>query len=373
VAPKRKELDVHRLTRILASALVAAAALVVAGAAMASGGNSVYTLTNSATGYGNAVAVFDRAGDGSLTPAGTVLTGGLGTGAGLGSQGALTLAGNHLVAVNAGSNTISLFRVGAHGPGLRDIEPSGGLRPISVTVDGRLVYVLNAGDGVSTAPNIAGFWIWHQRLVPLAGSTQPLSGLTANPAQIQFTPGGNRLVVTEKGTSLIDTYKVGFGGYASGRVSTPAAGATPFGFDIDNKGRLFVSEAVASQVSSYAIAGNGSVTGITTGVVDHQGAACWVAVNDNGKYAYTANASTGSISGFAIDKSGGLTLLNANGLTASVPRPLDLAFSDGSRYLYALANGATRIDAFRVNADGSLTPLGSTPGVGSGMAGLAAS
>jgi 6-phosphogluconolactonase (cycloisomerase 2 family) len=285
----------------------------------------------------------------------------------------LTLDRKRLLAVNAGSNTISLLRVGAHGPGLRDVDPSGGVRPISVTVDGRLVYVLNAGDGATTAANIAGFWIWHQRLVPLPASSRPLSAFAPDPAQIQFTPDGRHLVVTEKATNLIDTYSVGFGGYASGPVSTPAAGATPFGFDIDDRGHVIVSEAVASQLSSYAIAGNGSLTPITPGVVDHQGAACWVAVTDNGKYAYTANASTSSLSGYAIDNDGGLSLLDASGLTASVPAPLDLAISEGSQFLYALSNGAHRIDAFRVNGDGSLTAVGSPPGIPVGAAGLAAS
>src|SRR5687768_14472054 len=65
-------------------------------------GGVVYTLSNAST--GNAVLMFARAADGSLTPAGSFATGGLGTGGGLGSQGALILArgGQLLFAVNAG-------------------------------------------------------------------------------------------------------------------------------------------------------------------------------------------------------------------------------------------------------------------------------
>ena len=72
---------------------------------------AVYTLTNSAA--GNAVAVYDRDNGGHLTPAGSYSTHGLGTGAGLGSQGAVILSkGNKwLLAVNAGSNEISTFSV----------------------------------------------------------------------------------------------------------------------------------------------------------------------------------------------------------------------------------------------------------------------
>src|SRR6266566_5968638 len=64
---------------------------------------NIYTLTNQIA--GNAVAVFSQARDGSLTAAGSVSTGGLGSGSSLGSQGSLTLShdGRWLFAVNAGS------------------------------------------------------------------------------------------------------------------------------------------------------------------------------------------------------------------------------------------------------------------------------
>src|SRR5436305_1920706 len=93
---------------LFALALLPAFALGSGGAALARGNvGAVYTLTNAAA--GNRVAVFDRASDGALTPAGTYSTGGLGSGDGLGSQGALALSqGNKwLFAVNAGSNEIS--------------------------------------------------------------------------------------------------------------------------------------------------------------------------------------------------------------------------------------------------------------------------
>ena len=82
----------HRGT--VALFVLCAGMLLAAGTAGAEGGNhragAVYTLTNSAA--GNAVAVFDRANDGTLTPNGTFPTGGTGTGANLGSQGAVILS-----------------------------------------------------------------------------------------------------------------------------------------------------------------------------------------------------------------------------------------------------------------------------------------
>src|SRR3989454_10128051 len=91
----------------------------------------------------------------SLTVAGTVATGGTGTGSGLGSRGALALSddGRWLFAVNAGSNDVSIFRVGPAGLSLTSRIPSGGTQPVSLTVHGNLLYVLNGG----VSGNIAGF------------------------------------------------------------------------------------------------------------------------------------------------------------------------------------------------------------------------
>jgi hypothetical protein len=190
---------------------------------------SVYTLTNSTA--GNAVAVFERAKDGTLTPNGTYPTGGTGTGSNLGSQGAVILSenGHHLFAVNAGSNSISQFRVTHDGLDWQATVPSGGASPISLTLHGRVLYVLNAGG----AGNISGFVAKRNGLTPLAGSTRPLGAGSAGPAQVSFAPNGKTLVVTEKASSTIDTYAVGPHGVAGPPIVNAAIGGTPFGFDFD--------------------------------------------------------------------------------------------------------------------------------------------
>jgi DNA-binding beta-propeller fold protein YncE len=360
----------------MAIALAAGALIVTAAPAMASNGGAVYTLTNAAG--ANEMAVFDRTAAGSLTPAGTVPTGGLGSGDGLGSQGALVLEGRRLLAVNAGSNTISLLRARPSGLALRDVAPAGGIRPISLTVHGRLVYVLNNGDATTPA-NIAGFWIWRGRLFPLPGSSRPLSAALPGPAQIEFAPDGRQLVVTEKATNRIVTYRVGFLGYASSPTVQPSAGQTPFGFAFDNRDHLIVSEAFggapdASVVSSYGLASDGTVTPIDPNVATTETAACWVVVTENGRYAYATNTGSASVSGYGIDHGGDLALLNADGKTAnSGAGPIDAALSRGSHFLYVLAGGAHEIDAYRVNGDGSLTALGATSGLPATSVGLAAS
>ena len=261
---------------------------------------------------------------------------------------------------------------------LRDVAPSGGVRPISVTSHGRLVYVLNNGDATTPA-NITGFRIWHGQLFSLPGSSRPLSADAPGPAQIEFSPDGRQLVVTEKATNRILTYRVGFFGYASGPRIQLSAGQTPFGFAFANRRHLIVSEAFggapdASVLSSYELGFDGTVTPISPNVATTETAACWVVVTENGRYAYTTNTGSASVSGYAVGNDGSLSLLDADGKTANTGAgPIDAALSQGSRFLYVLASGAHQIDRFRVNGDGSLSALGAVGGLPASSVGLAAS
>jgi 6-phosphogluconolactonase len=338
---------------------------------------AVYTLTNSAT--GNAVAVFDRDRNGLLTPAGMYPTGGRGTGAGLGSQGAVIFSNNTkwLFAVNAGSNDISVFSVDPVGLTFIDRESSGGSMPISLTVHKDVLYALNAGG----AGSITGFNVMGDgTLVPIPGSTRPLSGSGTGPAQVQFSPNGRVLVVTEKNTNLIDTYTVDKNGIASGPTSYPSSGATPFGFTFIGNDTIVVSEAHggpagSSAVSSYAVSPTGALSIISGSAQTHQNAACWVVATRNGQYAYSTNAGSGSLSGFGVDGGGNLNLLTPDGrtgVTGDGSTPIDAAVNNNSHYLYALLGGAHGIAQFEIQPDGSLVNLGTVPGLPAGDSGLAA-
>jgi len=182
------------------AAFGAAIALSVPGVATAheSATGLVYTETNASG--GNAVLACARAGDGSLTAIGSFATGGLGSGGGLGSQGAVTLAGDGRwqLAVNAGSNDISTFRVRDDGGlVLTDHTDAAGTDPVSLTANGHVVCVLDAGG----SGNIAGFRLAGGSLHHLAGSGRPLSGLARNPAEIAFSTDGEFLVATERATT----------------------------------------------------------------------------------------------------------------------------------------------------------------------------
>ncbi|HVP01021.1 MAG TPA: beta-propeller fold lactonase family protein [Solirubrobacteraceae bacterium] len=369
-------MSVRRIT----TSLLAAAALPLAlgaPAALADGpfdgggghGPAVYTSTNGAA--GNAVLAFSRAPGGGLRPAGAFATGGTGTGAGLGNQGALALDHGRLYVVNAGSGDISVLDARHERPALRQRIGSGGATPISLTISGNVLYALNAGSG-----GIAGFRIVRDGLLrPIPGAARPLAG--AGPAQIAFSPDGRTLVVTEKATNTIDTFAVGADGVAGPAVSRPSNGATPFGFDFDAAGHAIVSEAQggaagASTVSSYSVVG-GTFTSISASVPDFQGAACWVAVTRSGRFAYVANTGSNDVSGYRIAPDGSISLLDPDGVTAVAgAAPADVAEGTAQRALYVRNGGDGTISSYRELPDGSLVPTGTVGGIPAGASGLAA-
>jgi 6-phosphogluconolactonase len=360
---------VQRRILLLGVAVLALAAAAAAGTASAApkSHGAVFTLGNSPA--GNAVLVYDRDASGALTPAGSYATGGTGTGANLGSQGALVLSsnGHRLFAVNAGSNSVTEFRVNGDRLTWITTVPSGGTMPISVTYRSHVLYVLNAGG----AGNIAGFSAQGHTLVPI--STRPLGTGSAGPAQVSFTPDGGALVVTEKASSTIDTYAVDSHGRAGAPTVLASAGGTPFGFDFGG-GHLLVSEAAGS-ASSYTVSAAGASV-ISGAVTTHQAAPCWLVATHDGRYAYTANGGSGTISGFSVSSGGALSLLDASGVSANIgagSHPLDETITSDGSLLYNLTDGLHRISGFRIGADGSLSSAGSLAGLPVGAAGIASS
>lgn len=347
---------------VLALALLAVGMVALTGSASAASAGVVYTESNSSS--GNAILVFQRATNGTLISAGSFSTGGTGTGVNLQTQGALVLTPNWIIAVNAGSNDVSVV-ARSNGQVLSRVS-SGGTMPVSVTTNGSLVYVVNAGSN-----NISGFKLSSSgKLSPIANSTRPLSGSGVGPAEILFSSNGEVLVVTEKNTNLIDTYAVGTNGVATGPTTHHSNGATPFGFAFAPHSTLVVSEAAASAASSYHLAGEGVLQLISGSVVNGQAAACWVAIA-KGQFAYTANAHNGTISSYTVGSNGSLKLLKG---VAGAPGggPLDEATSSLDQFLYVLNPSTGVINAFAINNNGSLTPLANTSGIPASATGLVA-
>jgi 6-phosphogluconolactonase (cycloisomerase 2 family) len=364
-------MSTSRLLRLAAaSTLTAAIGLVATGvqagasaATPASTGHAVFVETDATA---NTIVSYQRAGDGTLSYAGTFLTGGAGAVAAnahadpLASQGGLTLVDQNreLIAVNPGSDTVSVFAV--NGATLRLVQQigSGGLFPDSVAVHGDLVAVLNAG-GVGS---VAEYRLHGGELVALADGVRSLGldnttppDFTHGPGQVGFSPSGRFLIVATKlSGNAYAVFPVGEGGaLAATATLTPAQNAVPFAFSFDSVGHLVGVEASNSSLSTYTINADGSLTALGT-VSDNAGALCWVA-NARGVF-YGANAASGTVSSFRVAPDGTPTLLAATAGVAHAGTTDSSASPDG-RFLYVESGGAGTLDTYVVNQDGSLTAL----------------
>jgi 6-phosphogluconolactonase len=363
---------------VLILGLAAAAAAAVPAAASASTGDSPvvgHVYVNDNTAGTNTIGGFDRHADGKLTPeAGSpFVAGGAGTGAGLASQGAIQITpdGRFLLAVDAGSNQISVLRI--HSDGSLSLVPggvvsSGGLLPDSIAVHGNLVYVANSGSGGS---NYTGFRLgFNGRLFPIARSTVTLAA-SAAPADVLFNGTGTKLAGTEVGTSQIDSFTVGFGGRLTAAPGSPfpAQGLGPFGseFRPTNPSQLFVSNAHnvgagTGTISAFSDSFNGTLTPVAgSPFADDQTAPCWVEITHDGQFLFTVNTGSGEISRYQISPNGVLTLLGSTPVSATGGvGAVDARLSPDGRFLYVDESRIGAVGTFAVNG-GSLTELATSP------------
>lgn len=343
---------------------------------------AVYAMTNSSD--GNEIVAFTRSINGTLKYLDRYDTKGVGSGGEidpLGSQGSLILsnpssiasAKRWLFAVNAGSNQISTFGVQESGLELYDLVGSGGEFPVSLTEHGNLLYVLNAkGAAVIknrkaySGGNITGFRIGSDgRLRIIPKSTRPLSiREEVNPAQIQFSPDGKFLIVTEKTTNIIDVYQVKEDGLAEGPITYHSIGETPFGFVFDQKDRMIITEAAdgvpnASSASLYELGYHGGIHITSSSVPTYQTDGCWIAVTNDGRLGFISNTISNTITALEIIDDQ-ITIVQDDGIAAKTGDksfPIDLALSQDNRFLYVLNAGLGTIGTYEVQQNGDLRPI----------------
>jgi len=360
--------------------------------ATAAGGGMVFVQSNDPE--RNSILAFRRAADGALTAAGEYPTGGRGGAQKdnpfdpLASQESLVFDRglNMMIAVNAGSNSVTTFRV--RGDKLTDARTvkSGGDFPASIAVSGRTVYVLNAGG----TTNVTGFRLTREGLRPLPGSTRTLSVtndavplFTDSPPQVGFSPDGRHLLVTTKSKNTIEVFAVSRHGTLSAQpVTTTSNGDVPFSFVFDQAGHLLVTEAAKSGVTSYTLRSDGTLDVVTPSVESGQQVLCWIA--RAGEFFYGTNPGSSTISLYTVDGKGAVNIGGKDGVIADAggpeavaevtaaaqaadedpdakpakapgAGPIDLAATADGTLLYVQNTLAGTIEGFRVAANGDLT------------------
>ncbi|HJQ74832.1 MAG TPA: beta-propeller fold lactonase family protein [Gaiellaceae bacterium] len=373
--------------------LAAAVAAVAAGGAAASPAGPHasrvvgHVYVNDNTAPANTVAGWDRHADGSLTPiAGSPFAvGGSGRGRADASQGSLQLSadGRYLLAVDAGSNQISVLRI-KHDGKLQRVGhspvSSGGVNPVSIAVHRNLVYVANAGPGAAAGDtNYTGFRLdGGGHLRPIPNSTYVLPN-DSQPGQILFNRDGTRAAGTRIATSLIDSFVVGHDGRltpAAGspydaQAFSPPQGFGQFGseFSPTNADQLFVSDAHTAAggaafpglVSSFTDASDGTLTPVGAPVANDGSAACWIEVSHDGRFLFDVNTASASISSYSIGAGGALTFLQSTGPGQIGGGAEDARLSPDGATLWVVEAGTNGVTGFTVDG-GTLTPLAAADG-----------
>ena len=380
----------------------------------------VYVMSNRAE--GNTVVVMRRASDGTLRIIQEVSTGGRGSGPGelpapfpkvpagnsttTQDELVMTEDGRFLLAVNAGSDEVSVLAVTDDGVELVDKVSSGGMVPLSIALHKGLVYVMNEGELSQNifgfAPVIAGFRLDHHgKLHAIPNSTRVTGEPDASPGDIAFSPDGEWLIITDKfADTLIHVLHVDEDDTTHEVASYVANIPSPFGVAFTHRRVLAVVEANAavvngrrigitngSSTSTYRLTDDGKLEPISVAVRTEQTVACWVRFTPNGRYAYVTNTGSGSVSSYRVSPDGRLSLLESVAADAGSPlsEPTDVSITPDGRFLYIVSSmggekefilpippSAGEVRGFRIGEDGSLTPVTTVSGFPISIAGLLA-
>jgi 6-phosphogluconolactonase len=372
-----KESGMSKRRWLAASGSVLAATIGLLGAtagANASTGSRVvgYTYIDGNTATANTIDAFARHADGSVTPlpGSPFAAGGAGLGTGLASQGAIqaTPDGRYLLAVDAGSNQISVLRVTPGGVPVLAGRPvsSGGVQPVSIAVSrSGLVYVANSGAGGS---GYSGFHlVFGGRLTRIPGSTVTVPD-AAGLGDVFFNATGNRLIGTRTGTSQIDSFVVLPGGRLHAAQGSPftgqGLGQLGAEFSPVRAGQLFVSNAHngagLGTVSAYRDGFLGRLSPIgASPYADGQTAPCWVEISHDGRYLFTVNTGSGNISSYAIRSNGSLSLIGSTPISGG-GADIDARLSPDGKTLSVDGSGNHILSVFAVHG-GTLTEVPSSP------------
>ena len=411
--------DARKAVRLLAMLVVAAALLVpwVADAASKPAAKAakapagwVFTATNNPA--GNQVIVFKRGSDGKLTQSATVSTGGKGIASEppfgfpiVDSSGSINLTadGKLLFVVNAGSNSITSFKVTDSGLKKVSVVGSNGKLPISLaSSSGHLLYVVN-----EASQNISGWRFTPDgKLSSIKGSKESLTAVTPKGAKdkvglaagIGFVNNGGVVAVTQRGLPRtygeIDTFLIDRNGAAGPSKAFATRGvANPFGFSsvgsyllVSNAGLVKTPSGAmpnpadfsqfTGSAATYKVSLDGKVR-LVKNVPSGGRAACWLIVEHNGRTAFVTNtlssgtppagrptSGKGAVSSLSVGGNGALKLLKQADTSPGFPG--DEAVSHDDKYLYVsvpsiIVPGGSHLEVYKLGSNGSMTRIQTVP------------
>ncbi|KAI1869556.1 hypothetical protein JX265_006646 [Neoarthrinium moseri] len=342
--------------------------------------NALYFLTNEAQ---NAVAALKINSDGTLSAGSCTGTGGAGSNGidgstgqpavpdALFSQSALTVAGNHLFAVNAGSNTVSMFAISRSDP--TSLKPMGrpaglpGDFPVTVAASakhgmvcagttGALAGVscarFSAKGGIGEFDALRGFDL---------GQSNPPVGPTNTVSQVFFNDVQDTLFATVKGdpaknnTGFLASFPVlrqnggtcGVSVSAQGSMASPSGTAVLFGArplpdtgdgSAGNSSRIFATDA-SFGAAVLGAGSQGQATVLGKGTLADQKATCWATLNDVTGTAFVTDVGINRLVEMSVENA---SVLGEVDLSATGdPGLIDLTSSGSFVYALSPGNGTT--------------------------------
>lgn len=272
----------------------------------------------------------------------------------------LSADGNFLLAVNSGSNTITVFRIEGNGrltqvPG--SPFASGGETPVSIDVKGQYVYVVNKSHnpvtGTTSAPNYTVFTMNNNGSLTMVPSSTVNTTPGSSPAQALVSKNGKFVFGADflgfmVGAGTLRSFTVGEDGKLTPVPGTPysipGAGGALGLWQHPNADVLYVGFPLQAKLGIYDI--NNSTGALTfSSAVDAGPAVCWVRTTKNGNYTYVLNSaentismynssspkSLGSLGKFTLKNSGPIYM--AMGLSFTTSEPFSFDFSTDQSYM----------------------------------------
>ncbi len=312
----------------------------------------------------NEIVGYRRNSNGKLDSLFTLSTFGKGINGPLRSQNSMlwTKEGKFLLVCNAGSNDVSVFKIDGENVTFLNKYSSGGQTPVSITQYKDFIYVLNSGHhGI-----LSGFKITQDgTLNPIPGINIEVDTMVSGPAQASFTCDGSGIIITCRSSNKIIGFQMSKDGIPVGKTSISSNTEVPYGFDLDEDGKIFVTEAKQSGISVYQWKNGKELEKLFDLSKDLHTAACWIKLTKDRKYAFVADADPKNIAGFQIAKTGQCTLIKSDGKSSSTENtPTELTIVD-DQFLYVSSIRNSAIEVYQIDGSGNLIKIQKLDGKGS--------